>query len=102
MAPGKLEFNISTLTSLAHTEGHNSFVLRRNLLNSYLSKLTDTLNFWGGSGAPQGRVVGVDERHAITTPLKWKPAKRNQNIVLIVYTVRNVQVYVRTSNNMLE
>lgn len=43
---------------------------------TYLSKLTDTLNLMGGSGAPHGNVAGGDVLGAVTTPLKWKPIKK--------------------------
>lgn len=62
---------------------------------SYLSKLTDTLNFWCGGSGTQGSVVvpevdpppppppddvepetGTGLRHAVTSPLKWKPVNK--------------------------
>lgn len=43
------------------------------LIETHLSKLTETLYFCGGSGAPQGRVAGGDVLQAVTTPLRWKP-----------------------------
>lgn len=41
-----------------------------NIDYTHLSKLTDTLNFWGGSGAPHGNVAEEEDRGAVTTPLR--------------------------------
>lgn len=37
---------------------------------THLSKLTETLNFCEGSGAPHGNVAEVEERGAVTIPLR--------------------------------